>query len=345
MDGMGGGAPAAHDHSAHAAHGAGVDRLPGGRYHYPNGGWNGHMLPGSFFLAWGLWWTVCTFGTYLQSLAARRPFRTAGWQRLPWGARALRNAPMEPFVKLILPVAGILGELWLGHEAFRGLYDSAGHFTTHINDWQHSTMYLAFTISGLVDLLCHYLGAPQGTELAFLGMSFLSEGLLLIFHLKGPRVEVLLHLILGLQVFATVVAVLVELAAPSSILAASARPWLTMLQGIWWMETARIMYTSAPQWDPDTMQAGMMVPVPLVCWGMVTAAAMLLLLLVMKAVTERRLGRRLDLAGGGGGDAHHHPHAHHAHQLLPADEEAGSGDVELSGLIKTPVPVAGGGYA
>ena len=26
-------------------------------------------------------------------------------------------------------------------------------------------MYLAFTISGLVDLLCHYLGAPQGTEL------------------------------------------------------------------------------------------------------------------------------------------------------------------------------------
>ena len=125
-------------------------------------------------------------------------------------------------------------------------------------------------------------------------MSFLSEGLLLIFHLKGPRVEVLLHLILGLQVFATgagppgvlralrgagrtprrparlpvvacgclwlpvvacgclllpvvalgltllplpssaplpaVVAVLVELAAPSSILAASARPWLTMLQ-------------------------------------------------------------------------------------------------------------------
>ena len=37
MDGMGGGAPAAHDHSAHAAHGAGVDRLPGGRYHYPNG--------------------------------------------------------------------------------------------------------------------------------------------------------------------------------------------------------------------------------------------------------------------------------------------------------------------
>ena len=73
---------------------------------------------------------------------------------------------------------------------------------------------------------------------------------------------------------------------------------------------------------PHRFSSGMMVPVPLVCWGMVTAAAMLLLLLVMKAVTERRLGRRLDLAGGGGGDAHHHPHAHHAHQLLPVSPDA-----------------------
>ncbi len=38
---------------------------------------------------------------------------------------------------------------------------------------------------------------------AFLALSFMSEGLLLVFHLKGPRVEILVHLILVLQVFAT----------------------------------------------------------------------------------------------------------------------------------------------
>lgn len=138
---------------------------------------------------------------------------------------------------------------------------------------------------------------PPRPPQAFLALSFMSEGLLLVFHLKGPRVEVLVHLILVLQVFATggqggrergeggerdadrvpsshashglrrpvppctllagyashmclrtcslrtcslprapspvVVAICVELAAPSSILAASARPWLTMLQGAW----------------------------------------------------------------------------------------------------------------
>jgi hypothetical protein len=30
---------------------------------------------------------------------------------------------------------------------------------------QHSTMYLSFMASGLVDLLSHYLGAPPSTEL------------------------------------------------------------------------------------------------------------------------------------------------------------------------------------
>jgi hypothetical protein len=29
---------------------AGVERLPGGGYHYPHGGFDGHILPGCFFL-------------------------------------------------------------------------------------------------------------------------------------------------------------------------------------------------------------------------------------------------------------------------------------------------------
>lgn len=150
-------------------------------------------------------------------------------------------------------------------------------------------MYASFCLSGLVDLLCHYAGAPGGTDLvrlalsrrcfpersvvaacvssavhmparhhvsspspptalachltpqAFLGLAFLSEGVLLGFHLKGPQVEVRVHLILVLQVLATVVAILAELARPSSVLAALARPWLTLLQGAWWIQTAFIM--------------------------------------------------------------------------------------------------------
>lgn len=40
---------------------------------------------------------------------------------------------------------------------------------------------------------------------------------------------------------AAVAVILVELAVPASILVAAARPWLTMLQGAWWIQTAYIM--------------------------------------------------------------------------------------------------------
>lgn len=327
MDGMGGNATAGHDHAGHdhaahdhASHEAGmggmdmgkmggVERLPDGGYHYPHGGFDGHVVPGAFFLVrprlvawcarahgvgavccsctaaaqpgrrplwtdgectrrqrlcvlagrftwhvasnrvaappgalpplppppthklsrpaprpppqvWGFWWTLTTFATYVQCLAARRGFRTRAWRPLPWGSPRLRSLPLEPLVKIVLPAFGILGELWLGHESWRrvwtlpgrrwpwkgwaaplpgvpgqpralaaplgnpaprrvppptlgrNLYAADGKFTDNINDWQHSTMYLSFMASGVVDLLGHYLGAPRGAELVSTGVAW-----------------------------------------------------------------------------------------------------------------------------------------------------------------------------
>jgi hypothetical protein len=73
---------------------------------------------------WGFWWAVATYIRYMQCVAARRPFRTRGWQPLPFGPAGLRRAPLEPLVKLTLPFVGILGELWLGHESYRS---AVGH--------------------------------------------------------------------------------------------------------------------------------------------------------------------------------------------------------------------------
>lgn len=72
----------------------------------------------------------------MRCLAAGRPFRTRGWQAAPFGPAAVRALPLEPLVKLTLPFVGILGELWLGHESWRTLYQANGHFfTDHLNDW------------------------------------------------------------------------------------------------------------------------------------------------------------------------------------------------------------------
>ncbi|PRW44434.1 Transmembrane 45B [Chlorella sorokiniana] len=342
MGGMTGGAsPApAHDHSAHDKYHSSVERLPDGSYRYTHGAWLGHMVPGAFFLAWGAWWALMLYARYVRCLAAKRPFRTQAWSRLPVGPPRLRAAPLEPLVKVVLPLLGVLGELWLGHESYRTLYQPNGQFVTdNLNDWQHSAMYTCFIASGVVDLLAHFCGAPAGTELGFLSLAFLGEGLLLVFHLKGPPVEILVHLILGLQVFATVLAILAELARPTSILAASLRPWLTMLQGAWWMQTAYIMYTGAPQWDPDLMASSMFVPVPFVLLTVGIAFAMLCTLLVFKAIAEWRLGRRLSFDPSGEAAAH-------THMRLPSDDSAAEGymgaaygsngaggDLEMSGLV------------
>ena len=44
-------------------------------------------------------------------------------------------------------------------------------------DWQHSAMYLAFLLSGCVDLLCHYADVPSGIDHVSLGGCVASLGL------------------------------------------------------------------------------------------------------------------------------------------------------------------------
>lgn len=47
----------------------------------------------------------------------------------------------------------------------RTLYTDDGHlWGDHLNNWQHSTMYFAFMLSGAVDLLGIKLSLPTGTE-------------------------------------------------------------------------------------------------------------------------------------------------------------------------------------
>lgn len=122
-------------------------------------------------------------------------------------------------------------------------------------------MYFAFIISGSLDIIGHVSDLPFGIEQVYLGLAFVVEALLLVFHLKGPLIEILLHLILVIQVFATVLAICVEGIVPSSVVAAAARPCLTILQGVWWIQTAYVMFVSNPAYDPEEMGGAMMVPV------------------------------------------------------------------------------------
>ena len=58
-----------HDHSAHANASAATAELPP---HPAHGTWEGHVLPGSFFLIWSTWWLVSIF-RYVHELLVLQP--------------------------------------------------------------------------------------------------------------------------------------------------------------------------------------------------------------------------------------------------------------------------------
>lgn len=314
-------------------HGSGVERNPDGSYYYTHGAFLGHIVPGLFFAIWGTWWLIALFDTYLTAMAmathrssspSAGQFSSKPWYRVFFGPLWLRRMPLEPLLKVFLPGMGILGELWLGHESWRTLIAPDGKFVVeNINDWQHSAMYFAFCLSGIIDLVGFYSQLPDTTEHAFLSLAFLTQGILLVFHLKGPAIEVMVHLILVLQIFATFISMVLEGFNRSSIVIASLRPLLTLLQGIWWIQTAFIMFTADPAYDPDYMGGTMMVPAVFVMHILWLAALGAFVLLFMRRMYVSKYGREIEFVSSS--------HTTHHKEYRPVDSGNGvhTGDVEM----------------
>ncbi|KAK9807527.1 hypothetical protein WJX72_001620 [[Myrmecia] bisecta] len=263
MDGMGGELPAGPPHHGFPTkiyNGVMLQYWQEGGIGHPiHGARLGHYLPGWFFVFWGSWWILSVFRLHFKS-SAKTPFASRGW--FEWPTWVPGNLPLEPIAKVVMPFIGILGELWLGHDAYQPLYLD-GKFNEHqLQDWQHSAMYLAYLISGLVDLVGYYTPyLPSGTEQAYLGMAFVVEGTLLAFHLKGTMLDFALHLLLVLTIFTTAIVIFAEMSHPHNMLLAALRGSLVFLQGVWFIQIGNILYNEHPEWDPTYMGSSMIVPV------------------------------------------------------------------------------------
>jgi hypothetical protein len=303
MDHMdhGGDGHGAMDHGMSMDAHSSVSRRADGSYYYTHGAFLGHIVPGAFFILWGVWWLVALFDTFLTTMAFKHKFSSKAWYHAFFGPVWLRRIPLEPLIKIFLPFMGILGELWLGHPSWRTLVAPDGKFVVdNINDWQHSAMYLAFCLSGLVDLIGYYSqhSVPRGASHAFVSLAFLVQGVLLVFHLKGPAIEIMVHLILVLVIFATFIACIFEGFNKDSILASSLRPLLTLLQGVWWVQTAFIMFVSDPAYDPDYMGGTMMVPAVFVMHMLWIGVMGVVVLAAMRGLYVKRFGREIDVNSG-----------------------------------------------
>ena len=72
------------------------------------------------------------------------------------------------------------------------------------------------------------------------------EGLLFAFHLKGTALDWRLHFLLVLVVFLGAGTTLAEVAHPHAVLLSTLRAQLVLLQGIWFVQIAEILYRGTP---------------------------------------------------------------------------------------------------
>ncbi|XP_028392860.1 transmembrane protein 45B-like [Dendronephthya gigantea] len=213
------------------------------------GSFEGHALPGSLFIAFGLWWLVhviLDYAKYLKRQNNRGQSSNIGsWRRFP--TRRLRNVPLEPGLKLAGTFAGIIAELFAIH--FR-LVDENNDFVKP-DKFAHSTMYAFFGFSGLIEIFNHYriTHFSKEAEYIILGLAFAVEGTLFAFHLHGRDIfDVRIHTLLYIIIYLAALVVLLEACLPRFRRELFvARTVLVLTQGTWFWEIAYTIY-GANKW-------------------------------------------------------------------------------------------------
>ncbi|MGH0142449.1 UNVERIFIED_CONTAM: hypothetical protein FKN15_076617 [Acipenser sinensis] len=130
----------------------------------------GHALPGSFFLLFGLWWSVKYPLLYFW-----RKNRSGG--RVQLNPDSQRLDLIDGVVKVVFSIVGILAEQFVPDGPHLHLTQGEGHSWVKLMNWQHSTMYLFYGISGVVDILTTSpLGVPLGLDRLMLSVAVFIEG-------------------------------------------------------------------------------------------------------------------------------------------------------------------------
>lgn len=248
------------------------------------GTFGGHALPGSFFVVFGVWWTVQMCRRYFASRAKPGVSSFKSTVTYPadfcrCGPSWLRRWQWEGFFKMFFAFVGFLGEVITATHGGQFLY---------MNNGQHATMFFFFGMSGLVDILVHHHAPlPQDIDYMVGCLAFVVEAVLFKFHLHGrTEMDVLIHTLLLYVVYVNIMVVGLEIRYRHSIVLALARAYSVFLQGTWFWQAGFLLYNPVPgavRWREDDHEQMMVVTmmftwhmagvlVVMVCIGAVVAA-------------------------------------------------------------------------
>uniref|UniRef100_A0A8C5QRN5 Transmembrane protein 45B n=1 Tax=Leptobrachium leishanense TaxID=445787 RepID=A0A8C5QRN5_9ANUR len=195
----------------------------------------GHALPGSFFLIFGFWWSV----KYPFKHACRKNRKVCssgskvGLQRMEI---------IEGATKAAFALIGMIAEQFVPDGPHLRLYNYEEKQWSHLMNWQHSTMYLFYGISGIVDIITHTTKVvPVAIDRLMLSIAVFIEGFLFYYHVHGrAMLDVHIHLLLLVAVFAGALCVFLEVFHRGNIILELFRTSLCILQGSWFWQVGMI---------------------------------------------------------------------------------------------------------
>jgi len=190
--------------------------------HLP-GSFAGHMVPGSLFLLWALFW--------IWELA-----RTGGTD----GPAAVERHLVVKLGKVVFPLVGIQLEL----ARMDGLFSTASW-----NNLSHATMYAAFALAGLVDLAEARRRLPPAATYLALTLACWAGGFLFLPHLTHGGMPTAMHLLIVVAFWSLGVTVALEgLGRPRWVLLWF-RSGLLLLLGTWFVQISFSLYVLGPATD------------------------------------------------------------------------------------------------
>ena len=220
------------------------------------GSFLGHIVPGSFFIAFALWWTFSIFKRYFQSVLHPNGQK---YESTATFSSANSRIPMEPLLKCLASVIGIIGEAVTG-------FDSNWNYDNIMNNLQHMLMFFFYFMNSVSDFAVFYKikHVPPKIDYVFALLAIFNEGFLFANHLHGrSMLDVKLHTCLVVSIGACLLSIIIELVMDKSdVRPAIFRCICHLWQGTWFYHIAFVLYPPPGfhAWDRDN-HANVMVTV------------------------------------------------------------------------------------
>jgi hypothetical protein len=302
------------------------------------GSLEGHLLPGTFFIIFGIWWSFITAIRFIHSrqrsifkknsLNGYKSSVTMPCICLPCAGP--RRWPIESYFKLIFGCIGIYIEIRYGIEyrpiqvlnsnetrssepyiqmqtenKNQNAQDSNEHmhmhgkrsahqpamewFITH-NNQQHATMYSAFVLGSIVEIMMYH-GVRLPTKLDYVCgiLAFFVEGFLFSNHLHSRApLDVHIHTLLVYAIFGCAILSIFETCYLNNILLTYGRIFFTIFQGTWFWQVGFVIYPPwhNPKyiWDPNDHNQIMTITMSY-CWhAILIVAGLIIQLLIMQRI-------------------------------------------------------------